>query len=98
METSGALSMTRCPVSSESAAPVREKAMLINSDTASRWRSVKSIRLLPPEHRVDGAQHALRLERLVDEAGRARLIDQRPRRGLDVGAGDDHARARVQLA
>src|SRR5688572_12902888 len=97
-ETSGALSMTRCPVSSESAAPVREKAMLISSDIASRWRSVSTMSLLPPHRGLDRAEHVLRRERLVDEAARARLFDHRPRRALDVGAGDDDARAGVHLA
>src|SRR5215207_1671312 len=98
METSGALRRTRCPDNSERAAPVRENAMLINSEIASRWRSFNSIALLPPQRGADRAEHALRPERLVDEGLRARLFDHRPRRSLDVGAGDDHARVGVHLA
>src|ERR671910_551500 len=83
-EISGALSRTRCPVNSERAAPVREKAMLINSEIASRWRSVSSMSLVPPHRGLDRAEHVLLRERLVDEGARPRLFDQRPRRGLDV--------------
>src|SRR5215207_7279752 len=97
-ETSGASSKTRWPVNSESAAPVRANAMLINSEIESRWRSVSCITLLSPNRGLDHAEHVLGHERLVDEGARARLFDQSARRSLYVGAGDDDARARVQLA
>src|SRR5215204_329325 len=97
-ETSGALSMTRCPVSSERAEPVRAKAMLISSEIASRCRSVSSIALISLQRGLYYAEHVLRRERLVDERVCARLFDQRPRRGLYVCAGHDDARAGVHLA
>src|ERR1044072_9597476 len=91
-ETSGALSMTRCPVSSERAEPVRANAMLINSEMASRWRSVSSIALISLQRGLDRPEHGPRRDRLVDERMRARLFDHRARRGLDVSAGHDHGR------
>jgi len=51
VDTSGTVSSTRLPVSSESAAAVRENAMLTNSVTASFW-SVVRITWLPPVRRA----------------------------------------------
>src|SRR5687768_16504806 len=90
-------STTLWPVSSDSEAAVREKAMLISSVRASFWRSLSCIGL-PLKGFAYGVQHLVGCERFIYEHARAARIDHLARRALNIGTRDDHAGMRVHFA
>src|ERR1700754_1298465 len=97
MATSGGLSITRCPVNSDSAAPVRAKAMLMSSERASLCRSVSFTGSSFRKSSLHDRKHLFGNKWLINETQSTGFINHLARRTLDVGACDHHQRLWVHL-